>query len=99
LFVLAEQKLKYFSQRIADDLPEDMAVLSYVHARETDLCSSADYSAFGRQDGELENRGAVCTCAGSAGVRHALSQGGIAAIPSYQVSFSQHFRQQLLAAF
>lgn len=96
LFVLAEPTLERFSLRIADDLPEDLAVLSHVHAPEVGACSVADDITVARQDGGAENFGSVST---SIGAGHVLLLSGLAATPSYQVSFSQHYRQQLLAVF
>lgn len=97
LFMLAEPTLRRFAERIADDLPDDLAVLSRVEMSIAPAGSMA------------EGMGATCDidgCGGGeagqnlgAGLAGAYSLGDFAAEPSYQVSFSQHYRQLLLACF
>jgi superfamily II DNA or RNA helicase len=95
LFVLAEPTLKRFSQRIADDLPDDLAVVCAVSASEFEPCSI---------DGELDR--SVQTLPGEPGssaltatAQKFLSQVDLAPISTYQISFSKNYRQQLLAVF
>ncbi|MCE0757467.1 helicase-related protein, partial [Pseudomonas putida] len=95
LFMLAEPTLRRFAERIADDLPDDLAVLSRVKMPAASSGSMAG------------GMGATCDidgCGGGeagqslgAGLAGAYSLGDFAAEPSYQVSFSQHYRQLLLA--
>ena len=96
LYVLAESTLEGFSQRIADDLPEDLAILTHVHAPAElsgDLieeeASNCRLSSLRPADSEL--------------TKHELSltQPSISsdAVPVYQLSFSQYYHQQLLALF
>ena len=100
LFMLAEPTLQGFAERIADDLPDDLAVLK-----------DAQISGFnpGSWPRPTEALGHV-EGIGSGGVGDAepniespttnrISLGGFAVEPAYQISFSQHYRQQLLACF
>jgi superfamily II DNA or RNA helicase len=93
LFVLAEPTLKRFSQRIADDLPDDLAVLCALGTPEPDAWSVADDGFFSMQD-ELDEK---CSSASTAAA--GLSTNDLAAVTSYQISFSKDYRQQLLAVF
>jgi superfamily II DNA or RNA helicase len=100
LFMLAETTLQGFAERIADDLPDDLAVLNEVRIPTTapdlksDLIGTASYvdgidsTALGRAEQAIEP-----------GATNIISLAGFAAEPAYQVSFSQHYRQQLLACF
>ncbi|MNG18804.1 hypothetical protein D3C84_1029020 [compost metagenome] len=97
LFMLAEPKLRSFAERIAEDLPDDLAVLSQMQMPAAPAGSvaegmGADREAVGRSGSEAGQP----LGAGAAG---AYSLGDFAAEPSYQVSFSQHYRQLLLACF
>lgn len=97
LFMLAETTLRSFAERIADDLPDDLAVLSQVQMPAAPTGSVAEEvgagrEAVGRSGGEAGQPPGV----GAAGT---CSLGDFAAEPSYQVSFSQHYRQLLLACF
>jgi len=100
LFMLAEPTLQGFAERIADDLPDDLAVLK-----------DAQISGFnpGSWPRPIEALGHVEDI-GSGGAGDAepsiespttnrISLGGFAVEPAYQISFSQHYRQQLLACF
>jgi superfamily II DNA or RNA helicase len=98
LFAPAEPALKQFSQRVADDLPEDLAVFSHIQTPTVafggvdgwDLTGSCPIGDFGsRASGQPVSGGA-----GSG-----LSLGGFVSESSYQVSFSQHYRMQLLTIF
>jgi superfamily II DNA or RNA helicase len=100
LFMLAEETLQGFAERIADDLPDDLAVLSDVLMRglttglRPELICGFDHiegiDGAGLDDAES-----------GIGLQAAniISLGGYAAEPAYLVSFSQHYRQQLLACF
>lgn len=100
LFMLAETTLQGFAERIANDLPDDLAVLSEVQTPlptpdlKPDLIVTAghidgmDGAALGRAGQAIES-----------GATNIISPAGFAAEPAYQVSFSQHYRQQLLACF
>jgi len=97
LFMLAETTLRRFAERIADDLPEDLAVLSQVPmpAAEASPASGgkgADNVADGNNDGDVEQDQEAASPS-------AYSLGEFADEPSYQVSFSQHYRQLLLTCF
>ena len=94
LFMLAEATLRRFAERIADDLPEDLAVLSQVPlpAAASDSVSSgngADNDADGSNEGESEQNLEAASPS-------TYSLGEFTAEPSYHVSFSQHYRQLLL---
>lgn len=97
LFMLAEPTLQRFAERIADDLPDDLAVLSQVQMPVAPAGSMAgDMGVGSGADGSGDGEGGQGLGAGSRG---AYSLGDFAAEPSYQVSFSQYYRQLLLACF
>ena len=95
LFVLAEPTLTRFSQRIADDLPDDLAVVCAVGTSAPETCST---------DGELESsmqgdlKGPFSS-APTAKAQKFLPPGELASVSTYQISFSKKYRQQLLAVF
>lgn len=97
LFMLAEPTLRRFAERISDDLPDDLAVLGQVHMPVAPSGPMASGMGAAREadDGSGGEAGQALGV-GSAG---AYSLGDFAAEPSYQVSFSQHYRQLLLACF
>ncbi|HBO8103716.1 TPA: hypothetical protein NH603_005986 [Pseudomonas aeruginosa] len=95
LFMLAEPTLRSFAERIADDLPDDLAVLSQVQMPAAPAGSMAGgMEGVSDVDGSCDSEGGQGVGAGSRG---AYSLIDVAAEPSYQVSFSQHYRQLLLA--
>ncbi|HCF9071215.1 DEAD/DEAH box helicase [Pseudomonas aeruginosa] len=100
LFMLAEEALQSFAERIADDLPDDLAVLSTVKAPApcSDLNAGGHESARNTDEhflcGESQVRGRAKT-----GVASVVSLNSFASEPGYQITFSQHYRQQLLAFF
>lgn len=100
LFMLAEPTLQGFAERIADDLPDDLAVLNEVRMPSPTPDLSPDLiGTAGNVDGV---DGAALFRAGQAIESRAtniISLADFAAEPAYQVSFSQHYRQQLLACF
>lgn len=93
LFMLDEPKLKGFAERIAEDLPDDLAVLNQVqlpsktseHDRaEKRTSHDPDYTSKSEaEDIRSENTSA----------NHSF---GILTTSSYQVSFSNHYRKILL---
>lgn len=92
LFMLAEPKLKRFGKRIAEDLPDDLAVLSVASQPIGDSGQSYDSKKTnGSSDFSTDDLSSLDD----------FSSGefecNIAAIPSYQVGFSHHYRQVLLA--
>ncbi|HBN9750531.1 TPA: diguanylate cyclase, partial [Pseudomonas aeruginosa] len=100
LFMLAEPTLQGFAERIADDLPDDLAVLSDVLM--PGLTTGSRPEPIGDFDHIDGIDGVVLGDAESGiGLRAAniISLSDFAAEPAYQVSFSQHYRQQLLACF
>ena len=100
LFMLAEPTLQRFAERIADDLPDDLAVLNEVQMpASTPVSTTGWIGTAGNIDGLDDNIGRGADLAIGAGAASIISLGGFAAEPSYQVSFSQHYRQQLLACF
>lgn len=95
LFVLAEPTLKRFSQRIAEDLPDDLAVLSFAQ------------EPFSPSDTEVGNEGVPVSLLGKDTALESIdaigAEGGSTlnevSVTAYQISFSQHYRQKLLAIF
>lgn len=97
LFMLAEPTLRRFAERIADDLPDDLAVLSQVRMPAAPSCSMAGGMGAGSEaDGSSGSESGQAP--GAASVR-SYSLGDVAEESSYQISFSQHYRQLLLACF
>lgn len=100
LFMLAEPTLQRFAERIADDLPDDLAVLNEVQMPASTIVSKTGWiGTAGNIDGLDDNIGRGADRAIGGGAASIISLGGFAVEPSYQVSFSQHYRQQLLACF
>lgn len=97
LFMLAEPTLRSFAERIADDLPDDLAVLNPVQMPAAPSGSMAGRMGAG-SDAD-DRRGSEARQALGTGLAGAYSVGDFTAEPSYQVSFSQHYRQLLLACF
>lgn len=94
LFVLAEPTLKRFSQRIADDFPDDLAVVCAVSASEFEPCSIEGENRFGQAlPGEPGSSKPITT------MQKFSSQVDLDPISTYQISFSKNYRQQLLAVF
>ncbi|KKJ98862.1 MULTISPECIES: DEAD/DEAH box helicase [Pseudomonadaceae] len=100
LFMLAELTLKGFAERIADDLPDDLAVLNAVRTPAiTPGARPGLIDIVGNPNGLDRHSGSNTDQAIGAVASNMISLGGVTAEPSYQVSFSQHYRQQLLACF
>ena len=99
LFMIAEPTLRGFAERIAEDLPDDLAVLN---VQVPDFTSSSKPGLSGvianvdGLNGRIKREVEQTIAAENTNI---VSLGGGATGPSYQVSFSQHFRQQLLACF
>ncbi|HBO7067585.1 TPA: diguanylate cyclase, partial [Pseudomonas aeruginosa] len=100
LFMLAEPTLQGFAERISDDLPDDLAVLKYVQMPGLTPGSKLDpIGEFGHVEG-VDGAGVGCGEQGTGSqATNIISLGGYATESAYQVSFSQHYRQQLLACF
>lgn len=100
LFMLAEPTLQGFAERIADDLPDDLAVLNEVQMPASTSGSNIGWIGAPNNvdslDDSVRRGGELVTGSDATSI---ASQVGFAAEPSYQVSFSQHYRQQLLACF
>ncbi|MHA6492456.1 DEAD/DEAH box helicase [Pseudomonas borbori] len=100
LYMLAEPTLQRLAERIADDLPEDLAVLKEVQMPISAPGSEAGLvEAAGNGDGRDNTIGSGAEHVIGSVTTSIVSLGGYAADPSYQLSFSQHYRQQLLACF
>lgn len=98
LFMLAEPTLHGFADRVSEDLPEDLAVLKevsgYIPDSKPDLLGDVGKHSY-RYD-RVCNGGDLTETAEST---TPFSRGGFTIDSRYQVSFSHHFRQQLLACF
>lgn len=95
LFVLAEPTLKLFSQRIADDLPDDLAVVCAVSASEFEPCSIE-----GKLDSFAQTLpGEPVSSIPVTPTQKLSSHVDLVPISTYQISFSKNYRQQLLAVF
>ncbi|MDN9032402.1 hypothetical protein, partial [Enterobacter hormaechei] len=100
LFMLAEPTLQGFAERIADDLPDDLAVLRDLQIPGFTPGSRPEQMVtLGHGEGiEDAGLGSAEPVIGSQAM-NINSLGGCAVEPTYQVSFSQLYRQQLLACF
>lgn len=97
LFMLAESTLRRFAVRLADDLPEDLGVLNQIQRPVTPAVMPSDGAGARRTlDGSGAGDAGQPVGVGGSGTG---SLGGFAAGPRYQISFSQHYRQLLLACF
>jgi superfamily II DNA or RNA helicase len=100
LFMLAEPTLQGFAERIADDLPDDLAVLTDVQVPSlTPGPRLEPIGAFGHVEGIDDTGGGGDEPDVGLQATNIISLGGLVVEPAYQVSFSQHYRQQLLACF
>lgn len=96
LFMLAEPSLKLFAERISEDLPDDLAVLSQV-----ELPSSPSGQAQGVSESYNEP-GRISPSETSASEGNSLPcalEYKLAETPNYRVSFSHHYRKVLLTFF
>jgi superfamily II DNA or RNA helicase len=100
LFMLAEPTLQGLAERIADDLPDDLAVLSEVLMPASTPASISGWIAAADDiDGIDDGIGNGIALAIEAGATGTFTQVDSASEPNHQVSFSKHYRQQLLACF
>ncbi|MCY1347580.1 DNA phosphorothioation system restriction enzyme [compost metagenome] len=97
LFVLAESTLEGFSRRVADDLPEDLALLSRVHTTATVAGEATGETVVSFHLSNLQNNGAEHPVRMSAAPDMSLDSSD--STSTYQVSFSQRYHHQLLALF
>ena len=98
--MMAEPTLQCLAERIADDLPDDLAVLNEVEMPASTSGSISGWiGAAGNIDGVDDSIGSGTAQVIGADAKCNLSLGDSAAEPSHQVSFSKHYRQQLLACF
>lgn len=95
LFMLAESTLRRFAERIADDLPDELGVLSQVQRPVTPAALPSGNSG-ARRLSDDSGDGEAGPPAGAGGTG---SLGDGTATPRYRISFSQHYRQLLLACF
>jgi superfamily II DNA or RNA helicase len=93
LFVLAEPTLKQFSQRIADDLPEHLAVVCEVGIPAPEA-SSVDGELDSSVYGELNQ---PISQAPTTSVQKILQSDDLTSESTYRIYFSKSYRQQLLA--
>lgn len=94
LFMLAEPTLQAFAERIAEDLPEDLSVVSRVH-----LIDEASVLMDAGADHESSFDSHEQQGSASAELR---AEGKVSAEPerqAYRLSFSQDYREMLLACF
>jgi len=100
LFMLAEPTLQGFAERIADDLPNDLAVLRDVPIPGINPGSRPEPMGV---SGHVEGIDGAELGGAEPGIgwqaTNIISLDGLETEPAYQVSFSQHYRQQLLAFF
>lgn len=96
LYVLAESTLEGFSQRVADDLPEDLAILSRVQI----MADDADAVPIEVSEPSFQQEYLLSDDARNAyELALGLPSSGPDAASAYQLSFSQRYHQQLLALF
>lgn len=100
LFMLAEPTLQGFAERIADDLPDDLAVLRTLQIPSFTPCTKPDpVDASGQVEGADTAGLDSEEPSARSQATNIISLDGFSIEPAYQVSFSQHYRQQLLACF
>ena len=95
LYVLAEPTLQQFSERVADDLPDSHAVLSLVRGAPSDSVSYEFGSGDAESRSDLEI-GFGLMHPDQAGHSSSASLKDFVIGPAYELSFSQHYRTQLL---
>lgn len=100
LFMLAEEALQSFAERIADDLPDDLAVLCTVQTPPPDSdLNTGEHESRRHADEHLLYGDKQVRNRAETGAASVVSLNCFASEPSYQITFSQHYRQQLLAFF
>lgn len=97
LYMLAETTLQKFAERIADDLPEDLAVLSQVSVPAAEINPELG----GKRDNEDVEASYVSDFKKKS--EENSSSANIVGVfnnqTTYSISFSQHYRQLLLSCF
>ncbi|MDI5891108.1 DEAD/DEAH box helicase [Halomonas rhizosphaerae] len=96
LFMLAEPTLYHFAERIAEDLPDDLAVLSQVELPSASSGHVHDVTGSSNEPDETPESGT------SSSADEALLcefEYDLDVTPYYRVSFSHHYRQVLLDCF
>lgn len=96
LFVLAESTLEGFSRRVADDLPEDLAILRRVHVTADEIEADIEDSASIYSRG-LPSSDEVPLSLPELSLQHPLIP--IESTSDYQLSFSERYHHHLLAIF
>lgn len=100
LYVLAEPALQQYSERLADDLPDDHAVLSVVRASEFECHDQIEDQPVDPSCIEIAILGSSTGGAVSRmGSDHAISIIGSSEPALYELNFSQHYRTQLLSVY
>jgi len=96
LFMLAETTLQQFAERISEDLPDDLAVL-----RKLELPSVPYEQVHGLSETSNDHSGILgsVTDASSGDSLPYKFECELVEKPNYEVSFSHHYRQVLLALF
>lgn len=95
LFVIAEQKLKHFARRVADDLPDDLAVLSSVKEEDSSLEAPPNFPFFA--DHLAEQVGQLPVAESSEeGQESGLSHKATTIVDIY---FSNQYRQEILGVY
>ena len=100
LYVLAEPALQQYSERLADDLPDDHAVLSVVRASKFEYDDQIEVDPEDPSGIEIAILGRSTGGAFSGrGSDHGISILGSPEPALYDVNFSQHYRTQLLGVY
>lgn len=95
LFVIAEKKLKHFARRVADDLPDDLAVLSRIEEESSVLDTKMNLSPFADHLVEQEVGGSVAESE-AAEQENGLSHKVTTLMGIY---FSNQYRQEILEVY
>lgn len=96
LFMLAEPTLRLFAERIAEDLPDDLAVLSQVESPSAPSGKNCGITWSSKEPDGISPSETGASAESSLTYEFECN---LAVVPSYQVSFSHHYRQMLLACF
>ena len=94
LFMLAEPTLRSYAERIAEDLPDDLAVLNQLELKATSIEVPSALDTNVSEAEEKANHKLNSSDCKLGFELVAASEG-----PTYQISFSRHYREQLLACF
>lgn len=94
LFMLAEPTLQVYAERIAEDLPEDLAVLSRAHLSEGVAVQMGAASDPGSSSGSYDQHDSEFT-----GLNTGSALAAEVKRQAYQLSFSRNYREMLLACF